>query len=570
MRIIFSFLLFALLTNTKEDTKFEEFTHNKFEDPNFPASPSSLYTSDRKQEAWQEASWAHISRLFPEGYKIFSEGITPNDISQGALGDCYFLSALAALAERPERVRKIFITEEVNEEDKYILKFFLDGTWKEITIDGMFPATAIYSNTPDPKRPYFAGTTTGEIWPLLAEKAWAKVNDNYENIIGGLVPTALRVLTGCPYKFLYHDIGDDYNADQLWELLLHADRNDFLIGAAGGGRGASSEEYERLGIVTDHAYSVISVREVYVMGEGHRVLKLRNPWGSFEWRGRWSDQSEIWTPELKGELRWTDVDDGTFFISLTDYLKYYSRTGICYSHESYVQANAELTHEIGENSIIHMSLHEDTMGYISLDQISQRVMRMTNPDYAFSKSVLILSEVLPDGSFNYITDHSCFSEDICTLSIDDPIPMGEYVIFAQAHWEHDVNKVTLTTFTDRPVQLTVFPGGHELRAPILIAAAESKRSSISVYKYDGEFTNIRNYVIGFRFGYYWILTNGNNDLEYDGEYEYTLDNYAFADGATKFSAKVGPQETIIKEMRRMDVYKGASWSGGSTYTVRKL
>ena len=36
--------------------------------------------------------------------------ITPNEIKQGVLGDCYFLSGLAGLAEFPNRVRALFST----------------------------------------------------------------------------------------------------------------------------------------------------------------------------------------------------------------------------------------------------------------------------------------------------------------------------------------------------------------------------------------------------------------------------------------------------------------------------
>ena len=41
-----------------------------------------------------------------------------------------------------------------------------------------------------------------EIWPLLIEKAYAKMYGNYKNIEGGLVDAALADLTnGAPYRF---------------------------------------------------------------------------------------------------------------------------------------------------------------------------------------------------------------------------------------------------------------------------------------------------------------------------------------------------------------------------------
>jgi len=38
-----------------------------------------------------------------------SNNLTPNDIIQGDVADCYFLSSLAAIAEFPDRAKQIFL-----------------------------------------------------------------------------------------------------------------------------------------------------------------------------------------------------------------------------------------------------------------------------------------------------------------------------------------------------------------------------------------------------------------------------------------------------------------------------
>jgi len=30
-----------------------------------------------------------------------------------------------------------------------------------------------------------------------------------------------------------------------------------------------------------------------------RLCVMRNPWGQGEWKGEWSDNSPLWTPELR-------------------------------------------------------------------------------------------------------------------------------------------------------------------------------------------------------------------------------------------------------------------------------
>ena len=50
---------------------------------------------------------------------VFGDGIDPNDIIQGSLADCWFLSALSSLAENPHLIERLFVTKEYNETGIY-------------------------------------------------------------------------------------------------------------------------------------------------------------------------------------------------------------------------------------------------------------------------------------------------------------------------------------------------------------------------------------------------------------------------------------------------------------------
>ena len=75
-----------------------------------------------------------------------------------------------------------------------------------------------------------------------------------------------------------------------------------------------------------HSYGLIDARIVKnKRGKEVKLLKLRNPWGSFEWQGDWGDKSSTWTPELKQQLNVVDADDGTFWMDFEDFKQYFTR-----------------------------------------------------------------------------------------------------------------------------------------------------------------------------------------------------------------------------------------------------
>ena len=65
-------------------------------------------------------------------------------------------------------------------------------------------------------------------------------------------------------------------------------------------------------MIPGHAYSIIKADEY----KGVKLLNIRNPWGSFEWDGDWSDNSNKWTEEFKNHFNpGFDDKDGTFWMS---------------------------------------------------------------------------------------------------------------------------------------------------------------------------------------------------------------------------------------------------------------
>ena len=114
-----------------------------------------------------------------------------HDLEQGSVGDNYLLTVIAALAERDNIIPKLFDQQEYTQEGIFTVKGFIKGRREEITIDDLFP---VYSHQPAFAKP----SPDGGWWLPLIEKAFAKVNVNYEMISSGTQAEAARFLTGFP------------------------------------------------------------------------------------------------------------------------------------------------------------------------------------------------------------------------------------------------------------------------------------------------------------------------------------------------------------------------------------
>ena len=99
-------------------------------------------------------------------YQVFRGEPSAEDIQQGALGDCYFLSALAVVATRLDIINKIFVSKETSNIGAYQVRLCKDGNWQIITVDSLFPIT---KNGPLA----YANGARCQLWPAILVKAFA-------------------------------------------------------------------------------------------------------------------------------------------------------------------------------------------------------------------------------------------------------------------------------------------------------------------------------------------------------------------------------------------------------------
>ena len=163
----------------------------KYTDPYFPPNLNSLLSKNEKGEyldksegkslaeelgiKWAKSlEWKRASTL-SEDMKIFGDKIYIKEISQGSIGDCYFLSSLAALSTFPYLLREKFRLSEPNKYGYIEVILFLDGEWQIVFVDDYLPCSGGC---------VFAHPYENIYWACILEKVWAKVNGGYSNIIG--------------------------------------------------------------------------------------------------------------------------------------------------------------------------------------------------------------------------------------------------------------------------------------------------------------------------------------------------------------------------------------------------
>jgi len=328
-----------------------------FTDKQFKPDPSSLGNvggdeankAAGKSEAdvvWLRAG--DFAQKQKETMQLFGERVDARDICQGALGDCWLLAAMACLAEHEGAIESLFYSREHDPRGKYKLRLFngVKETWESVVVDDFVPCDA-GAHARGESRPLFSQPNGNQLWAILLEKAFAKFCGSYANLEGGHTIWALRAMTGDYARMFKKEINgstvkfarvdfqnvkdpkdkrkssflastERKNTDEMFTILKRYHQFGSVL-CASGASGVG-------GLHNNHAYSILALCKA----KEHRLVKIRNPWGTGEWKGAWGDGHENWSkyPEVAKAVGYQNKDDGAFWMSWEDFVENWASVGV--------------------------------------------------------------------------------------------------------------------------------------------------------------------------------------------------------------------------------------------------
>ena len=390
--------------------------HNAcFIDLKFPPVQSSVCRPGVDKGEMESTNWARPQQWVDEWEHeqiCLFQGIDPNDINQGQLGDCWLMCSIASIAEFPKLIESIFSPNELSQRRVafgYIVRLNKHGWWRDVVVDSYLPSKEY--------GPCFASTRQckGELWVSLLEKAYAKVHGSYASIAFGDPLHAMVDLTG----FAGWNISPRLEAARSDETASAAlfrdmcrydemrflmsvwsrgiDESDYNVGHRGQNDAAMAAKYKSAGLVTGHAYSVLQVKNF--PQHGFRLIQIRNPWGgATEWTGEWSDDDPKWDeyPDVAQACGFTKAPDGTYWMSWRNFLLYFQEGAICVRDNKTVDCRVQGKFAQGVPSVcLHMRSRVPVKVMLTLSQKDPRGMPEGDPDSQLE--AMMLSVAVPQG-----------------------------------------------------------------------------------------------------------------------------------------------------------------------------
>ena len=381
----------------------------EMDDDLFPPENRSLMGRYELPLGKEKIEWKSADKIWGEEISIFGETISENDIKLGMVKDAYFVAAIKALIQFPSIIIQLFKTMTLPKDDSGIQIFLkIEGVWTIYVIDNYFPVSKETGET------IFCDSPTKNLWAILLEKAWAKANFGYGNIVKGLTSEVFDAFT--PFITIPINVPKE-DSESLWESLKVVEKNNCIMTAT---IKEGTPGLEDVGLIKNYSFIFISVNEI----NNIKFVKMWNPFNESFWKGDYCFESEKWgNGELKQKLNFTEKpEDGTFYITFENLRQFFRLINILVPMRPYICQTLNIPKEKADGYNI-LKVKFEKKGIFSLDIKKQKIRfhKDIKEEHDIIQNILFAKIYKEDKKLIYYD--ACFNEPLLTR-----VEPGEYIL----------------------------------------------------------------------------------------------------------------------------------------------
>ena len=474
----------------------------ELDDDLFPPENQSLKGRYNLPLGKEKIEWKSADKIWGDEISIFGETISENDIKLGMVKDAYFVAAIKALIKYPSIIIQLFKTMMLPKDDSGIQIFLkIEGVWTIYIIDNYFPVSKETGET------IFCDSPTKNLWAVLLEKAWAKANFGYGNIVQGLTSEVFDAFTpfiSKPINALKEDM------ESLWETIKVVEKNNCIMTAT---VKEGTPGIEDVGLIKNYSVIFVSCHEETYKGNNIKLMKMWNPFEEMKWLGDYSAKSELWNKDLKTLFKYNgDEEDGTFLISFDDLKLFFRNINILVPIRPCICQTINIPKKKADGYNI-LKVKFEKKGIFSLG-IHRQIMRFhkdLKADYGMIENIIFAKIYKEDKKLIYYD--ACFNEPLLTR-----VEQGEYIVEFNLDYKtleiEDIRPYNICILSNIDYSLKFVDSDEDLAVmkTIMVPKIESRYNNISKFKEPFVFfTGNRFYTSSFGFVY---MKNQTKEVKY--------------------------------------------------------
>ena len=381
----------------KNENKLPEFKETSLTIPNFTSQIEKLIQIKNENLEWKSAY-----EIYGDEVRIFGETTSMNDIILGPADNSYIVSVLSSLANYPNIILQLFRTFKLPKNGKPIeVCLKIEGNWTVVLLDDKFLVNK------ENNMPVFSYSPTKNIWGVILEKAWAKINGGYENIIVGKSKDVFDVFT--PFRVLEINL-KKFEEEVFWKYIKSSIENNCIIICD---TKSNIKGLDSIGFINNQTFSLLDVQsDEKNKNDIKRNMKLRHSLGD----------NEVFTSNITNEMKNIGIinfeEDGIFLMQYNKFLELFSSVTICAPSSTLINYLIDIPQEkCNDFGTIRLLIEEETKLNISIIFKYQKEIRKEE----IFKNIILIQLFRNKQKANYINSSS-------NETLASSLSPGEYII----------------------------------------------------------------------------------------------------------------------------------------------